>query len=461
MHDDTKFEAERQQLFTLVWERPASEVARVLGISDVALGKRCKRLQVPKPPRGYWAKVASGVIPKRPALPAYREALRKRLLRQARPERQVRMSDLQVQFLGRALGELASVGIDTSRCDIARDGIRSIPPELAVQVLIVIEDRYEKWLSDRKSPASLNAGMSSLRNLVKKLLPSAQEQLIVFHQRSDNAYTRGDCGPAISLRSTQDFMERVAQLSRVASDNALTYVVADLSGLEYSWSLNRIYSPSAYKADELQLCVSSREVWIQGKAAQPWYRERYETIRIALRDIGPLDLIPLSERKLPPAIRRSMIAPYADRLQTILEARSIYHTLIHATFDIERTIPDERLAQFDRLWFVSGEYGTGPLLEARRAWQRMEDELDRWEQMLDAESAELCRDVLGIEIGDIVIVEAGKNLVRIRVEGMDVYSSEGRVIFSVWGLRYRKDGLPGKRTEQFSISLENDTQASN
>lgn len=38
----------REQLFALIWEQPATVVARSLGISDVALGKLCQRLQVPK-----------------------------------------------------------------------------------------------------------------------------------------------------------------------------------------------------------------------------------------------------------------------------------------------------------------------------------------------------------------------------------------------------------------------------
>jgi hypothetical protein len=49
-----------------------------------------------------------------------------------------------------------------------------------------------------------------------------------------------------------------------------------------------------------------------------------------------------------------------------------------------------------------------------------------------------------------------KSLVRVEVEGMSVYTSEDRVMFAVWGGRFRKDGLPGKRTEHFSIVLEND-----
>lgn len=41
----------RKELFALVWENPATEVAKDLGISDVALQKLCRRLQVPIPPR--------------------------------------------------------------------------------------------------------------------------------------------------------------------------------------------------------------------------------------------------------------------------------------------------------------------------------------------------------------------------------------------------------------------------
>jgi hypothetical protein len=46
-------ELSREELFALVWEKPAREVAKELGVSDVAIGKLCARLQVPKPPRGY------------------------------------------------------------------------------------------------------------------------------------------------------------------------------------------------------------------------------------------------------------------------------------------------------------------------------------------------------------------------------------------------------------------------
>lgn len=55
-----RFEIDRDILLDLVWTYPTSKVAKILGVSDVAVGKRCKKLGVPKPPRGYWRKVETG-----------------------------------------------------------------------------------------------------------------------------------------------------------------------------------------------------------------------------------------------------------------------------------------------------------------------------------------------------------------------------------------------------------------
>lgn len=45
-------------------------VAKRYGISDVMLKKICRQLQVPSPPRGYWAKVNAGQQPKRSEPPS-------------------------------------------------------------------------------------------------------------------------------------------------------------------------------------------------------------------------------------------------------------------------------------------------------------------------------------------------------------------------------------------------------
>lgn len=45
----------------LVWSAPTQQVATTLGVTDSAIGKYCKRLGVPKPPKGWWTKLNNGV----------------------------------------------------------------------------------------------------------------------------------------------------------------------------------------------------------------------------------------------------------------------------------------------------------------------------------------------------------------------------------------------------------------
>lgn len=51
---------ERKQLHKQVWSKPMSKLAKDYGISDVGLKKICKKLNVPTPPRGYWARIYGG-----------------------------------------------------------------------------------------------------------------------------------------------------------------------------------------------------------------------------------------------------------------------------------------------------------------------------------------------------------------------------------------------------------------
>jgi hypothetical protein len=59
----------RQALYELVWTVPRSRLAVRFGVSDVALAKRCRKLAIPMPGAGYWARVAAGQKPKRKKLP--------------------------------------------------------------------------------------------------------------------------------------------------------------------------------------------------------------------------------------------------------------------------------------------------------------------------------------------------------------------------------------------------------
>jgi len=57
----------REKLYKEVWAKPVVKVAEQYGVSDVAIHKICKKLNVPTPPLGYWAKVSAGAkVPKTP-----------------------------------------------------------------------------------------------------------------------------------------------------------------------------------------------------------------------------------------------------------------------------------------------------------------------------------------------------------------------------------------------------------
>ena len=84
--EETKYR--REILYDEVWRDPVRSVARRYGISDVALAKICRKLQVPLPWSGYWAQVRAGQQVKRPPLPtvpvgAPHEIVRRKLNRLA------------------------------------------------------------------------------------------------------------------------------------------------------------------------------------------------------------------------------------------------------------------------------------------------------------------------------------------------------------------------------------------
>lgn len=66
---DQKNKLERKKLYAQVWSQPMSKLAPTYGISDVMLKKICRQLNIPTPPRGYWAKVQNNIRVDKTKLP--------------------------------------------------------------------------------------------------------------------------------------------------------------------------------------------------------------------------------------------------------------------------------------------------------------------------------------------------------------------------------------------------------
>jgi hypothetical protein len=56
------FNPSKEELEKLIWEMPTIKVAKIYGITDKAIERRCHILGIEKPSRGYWRKVETGKI---------------------------------------------------------------------------------------------------------------------------------------------------------------------------------------------------------------------------------------------------------------------------------------------------------------------------------------------------------------------------------------------------------------
>jgi hypothetical protein len=59
----------REELYELVWSLPMIKVGERFNVSGSYMARVCSTLRVPRPERGYWAKLAVGKVPEKPPLP--------------------------------------------------------------------------------------------------------------------------------------------------------------------------------------------------------------------------------------------------------------------------------------------------------------------------------------------------------------------------------------------------------
>lgn len=69
----------REELHQLVWSVPGTHLAKRFGLSDSGLSKICRKLDVPRPPLGWWAKKAAGHRVRISPLPNHRSGVPERV----------------------------------------------------------------------------------------------------------------------------------------------------------------------------------------------------------------------------------------------------------------------------------------------------------------------------------------------------------------------------------------------
>jgi hypothetical protein len=237
-------ELSREELFALVWEKPTREVAKELGISDVAVGKLCTRLQVPKPARGYWARMQSGQTPRRPPLAAFREEI-DRSRREGRAEQSGGIAIDTATALPGCSVRLTGKGRRCGRAQMRGSRMPDLSPDLAAQILLLIQSRGQNWIKEGKVAAQGgHSFQSSAAKLVGKLLPFARPQLLVFESEGKKDWYTAS-GPVVLVRLTAHLQERIAGLVRIVRDQKLQHVVMPLVATDFAWSAHLLYTPES------------------------------------------------------------------------------------------------------------------------------------------------------------------------------------------------------------------------
>ncbi|MDX2472340.1 MAG: hypothetical protein QNL91_01400 [Candidatus Krumholzibacteria bacterium] len=131
-------------------------------------------------------------------------------------------------------------------------------------------------------------------------------------------------------------------------------------------------------------------------------------------------------------------------------AERMFDEISNASYEIEDVAPSDYLVLIEKVWAGSKE---GPFSAALNEKRQLENTLSTLEDAIELEKNQLCRDVLGICKGDNVLFRRQDQLIRICLDSCYLHISDNDVSFHLRGLRYRKDGILGKRDEYHSIRV--------
>jgi hypothetical protein len=120
----------REELYEKVWTTPMRTIAQSYGISDVGLAKVCRKLKIPLPGRGYWARKEAGQKLVRTSLPTLKETIR--ILKPPHREREPRLEEYATDQERAQLEKVAQSGAEL----VLRRGSLSHP--------LIVQARPEK-----------------------------------------------------------------------------------------------------------------------------------------------------------------------------------------------------------------------------------------------------------------------------------------------------------------------------
>jgi hypothetical protein len=164
----------REELYEKVWVRPLTLLAKEFGLSDVGLAKACKRLKIPLPGRGYWAKKKPEQEISRPPLPSIKEGGETEFVISKREILPLDPEQLVVAEQRIALEHLPEHQIHvndrlTSPHPLVRETLRLLRETRPSEKGVLWPDLAKGCLNVSVSPASLSRAMRIMDALIKAL----------------------------------------------------------------------------------------------------------------------------------------------------------------------------------------------------------------------------------------------------------------------------------------------------
>lgn len=460
-------EITRERLFELIWSEPTTTVAKRLGISDVALGKLCRQRQVPKPPRGYWARKQAGKRVRRPPLPAFREAVERegyKVPNTGGGRETVRhrlgcprLSPRKRELFDHAVRHLRGDATTKDDFTISSGRLAWIDPDFAAAVVVAVGQHYRRWCLREGAGMRAEQALDAMAaRLIDELLPLARERIIVFSPadpaNSRMQYTNPD--QHVVVRFTPELVRTVARLAMLVRDEGMAFAACELGSANQFWRARWVRDPGKCVHGRTTLCVSPAEIWIRYDGLSGFGEADFlESAAVPLETIVPMDELGRQVIETTVVTARTHQEPYASELQALARAEQAFDIAEHAWLNVDKALEKESLTKVLALWWDEGQLDA--LHRVRSGLRDTETSMETWREALDQEREAVARKILGIRIGDCVSVESGGQRIVLKLEGVDLLFPEDRdeLVFFLRGARYRKDGLPGKRQDQAAISV--------
>jgi len=355
--------------------------------------------------------------------------------------------------LGRAIATICEAGRNLDDIELRRDRCLNVSPELAAELVLIIENQWTRWISPDSAARMWTAGRQTTRGLLDKLRSLAKPHLVILRSVDVDGEIQ-NYGITAILHSTAALQTRIAELTRLASERALTFIAAPLSPAEIACQVRYVHYPQADGRVHATLCVAPDTLWVSGRYQGFWHEEHFQTERLRIAELFDIELMPRKTLELSANITARGLRPFQKRLQALVEGESLYDELAAGVYDAGRALDSHSMVVADLIAF--GRTGERPFSTARCAWAALEAELEQWEQALDNARRDLVAEVLGIQEGDTVIVRDRDRASRIQVEYAQCSTYDGTVTFVLTGRLYKKDGQLGKRTETFYLQTQSE-----